>query len=314
MSTTRISKSALLMLALVSTFFFTACDKDDDDTMKPQTITDIVVNNPDFSILKAAVVRAELQNTLATTPNLTVFAPNNAAFIAAGLTEAVVNSTAKETLQAILTYHVLGTKVVSSSVPAGPNAEVTTLNGAKVYATRGASGVFINGVKVVTADVNASNGVIHVIDRVLLPPSGNIVQVAQANANFSYLVAAVLRADASGTSISGALSAAGPLTVFAPVNQAFIDAGFPTIASINAADPNTLKNILLYHVVAARVFSSDLTEGAQPTTAQGGKVTIKLAGGAKLRGVSNTSDANITATDIVTTNGVIHVIDKVLLP
>ena len=306
-------KKISFLLILSSVVLVSSCNKD-DDAPAAQNITQIVVSSPDFSLLKTAVVRAGLDGTLATTQNLTVFAPNNAAFTAAGLTEAVINSTPVATLQAILQYHVLGTKVISSAVPAGPNAEVATLGGVKLFATKNANGVYVNGVKVITADVSASNGVIHVIDRVLTPPAGNIVVTAQAVPTLSYLVAAVLRADASGTSISGALSAAGPLTVFAPTNQAFIDAGFPTIASINAANPNTLKNILLYHVIAARVFSSDLTEGAQPATAQGGKVTIKLAGGAKVRGISNTADSDIVITDIVTTNGVVHVINKVLLP
>ncbi len=314
MNTTNFIKKTVLLMGLASVFFLSSCDKDDDDTPALQSITQIVVNSPDFTILEAAVVKAELATILETTPNLTVFAPNDAAFTAAGITLAVVNSKTKAELQALLGYHVLTSLVPSSGVPAGPNAEVTTYSAGKIYATRNANGVFINGVKVVTADVAAKNGIIHIVDRVIVPPAGNIVATAQATPALSYLVAAVLRADASGTSISGALSAAGPLTVFAPTNQAFIDAGFPTIASIQAADPNTLKNILLYHVIGSRVYSSDLTEGAQPTTVGGGKVTIKLAGGAKVRGLSNTADSNIAITDITTTNGVVHVIDRVLLP
>lgn len=306
-------KSALSVLFISVAAFLQSCDKD-DDTPKQDNITQVVVGNADFSLLEAAVIRAGLADTLANTPNLTVFAPDNAAFLAAGLTEAVINTTSVDALKAILKFHVLTSKVASSAVPVGPNAEVTAFSGGKLFLTRNANGVFINGVKVKTADVSALNGVIHIVDRVILPPAGNIVQVAQGNPNFTYLVAAVLRADASGTSISGALSGAGPLTVFAPVNQAFIDAGFPTIASINAANPNDLKNILLYHVVAGRVFSSDLTEGAQPTTQQGGKVTITLASGAKVKGASNPSASDITGTDVMATNGVIHVINKVLLP
>ncbi|RYF93829.1 MAG: fasciclin domain-containing protein, partial [Chitinophagaceae bacterium] len=155
----------------------------------------------------------------------------------------------------------------------------------------------------------------HIIEKVLIPAGGlDIVDLAAADPRFTYLVAAVTRADASGTSISGALKAAGPLTVFAPVNQAFIDAGFPTIESIQAADPNTLSNILLYHVISARVFSSDLTEGATPTTAGGGVLTITLTGGAKVKGNANPMPANIAVTNVVAANGVIHAVDKVLLP
>ena len=305
------TRSLLLLFAFP--FFITSCEKDDDPAPTP-TITETVVANPNFSLLKTAVVRAGLGDYLNNTPNLTVFAPTNDAFLAAGLTETAINSTPVATLQAILQYHVLTSRIPSSSVPSGPNAEVTTAGGNKAFVTKNAAGVFINGTSVVTADINASNGVIHAINAVLIPPVGNIVATAQANPNFSYLVAAVLRADASGTSISGALSAAGPLTVFAPTNQAFIDAGFPTIASINAADPNTLKNILLYHVIGARVFSSDLVNNSTASTAGGGTVLITLTGGAKVKGNGNATASNITGVNLVTTNGVIHVIDKVLLP
>ncbi|MBN8784748.1 MAG: beta-Ig-H3/fasciclin [Sphingobacteriales bacterium SCN 48-20] len=305
---------SILPLSAAALFLFTSCDKDDDDNNSNRTVTETVVANPDFSLLETAVGRAQLATYLGSTNNITVFAPTNDAFTAAGLTESAIGTTPVATLDAVLKYHVLAQRIPSSSVPAGPNAEVTTVNGAKAYVTRNNNGVFINGIKVAQADVNATNGVIHVIGSVLMPPSGNIVETAVANSNLTYLVAAVQRAGASGTDIAAALSAAGPLTVFAPTNQAFIDAGFPTIASIQSADPNTIKNILLYHVLNARVFSSDLTEGATPATLQGGNVTITLAGGAKVKGAGNSTAAAITGTNIVATNGVIHVIDKVLLP
>lgn len=288
-----------------------------------RNITETIVNDPQLTLLDAAVVKAGLSQTLATTANLTVFAPDDAAFKQVDLngdgvpdldTEAKINALSAEgvaLLTAVLQYHVLGSKVKAANVPAGPNAAITTLGGKQLFAASNNAGVFINGVKVKKADISATNGVIHEVGRVLIPPAGNIVQTASGNPNFSYLVAAVQWA---GNDIVNALTAAGPLTVFAPTNQAFINAGFPTIASIQAANPNTLKPILLYHVMGARVFSSDLTEGAQPTTAGGGNVTITLSGGAKVKGNGNTSTSNIIATDIVTTNGVIHVIDGVLLP
>src|SRR6185437_12408757 len=152
-------------------------------------------------------------------------------------------------------------------------------------------------------------GVIHVIGNALMPPSGNIVQMAQADTSLSYLVAAVLRAN-----LQGALSGNGPFTVFAPTNAAFRSAGFPTIASIQAAPSATLTSILTYHVIGARVFSSDLSNGLQASTLNGGKVTIGLTSGATVKGNGNSSPSNIIATNIVATNGVVHVIDQVLLP
>jgi uncharacterized surface protein with fasciclin (FAS1) repeats len=167
---------------------------------------------------------------------------------------------------------------------------------------------------VTQADVAASNGVIHIIGKVLLPPSGNLVEMAQADTSFSYLVAAVVRASEGSTNVAQVLSGAGPFTVFAPTNDAFRAAGFPTIASIQAADPAVLTSILTYHVIPARVFSSDLTDGEQAPTVNGGKVTIGLTSGATVKGNSNAMASNIIATNIMATNGVIHVIDRVLLP
>lgn len=271
-----------------------------------------------FTYLAVALARTGLINDLARFDgNYTLFAPTDDAFRDAGFNSIQdIIRTPVEALTPILKYHVLGIKVKAADVPAGPNAPVTTLNGAKIYATRKTDGsVFINGTPVIYADIRAVNGVIHVIDRILMPPTGNIVQTAiAANPEFSYLVAAVTRASQGSTNVAGLLSGTGPFTVFAPVNQAFKNAGFNTIADIMNASPNALTSILAYHVIPARVFSSDLSNGIMPTMFLGGTTTITLTGGPKIKGNGNTTAANIVKTDIVATNGVIHVIDGVLLP
>lgn len=271
-----------------------------------------------FNYLAAALARTGLTKVLATTDgSYTLFAPTNDAFIDAGFaTVQDIMNAPVDVLKPILLYHVLGTEVTSGNVPTGPNAAVNTLNGADAYVTRKQDGsVFINGVAVILADVNAVNGVIHVIDKVLIPPTGNIVQTAiAANPEFTYLVAAVVRASQGSTNVAGLLSGTGPFTVFAPVNQAFINAGFATINDIMNASPATLTTILGYHVIGARVFSSDLVNGMTPTMFLGGTTTITLTGGAKIKGNGNPTASNIVKTDIVCTNGVIHVIDGVLLP
>lgn len=308
-----LKKSAILAVVVASTLF-TACKKDKPIT-QGNTIVDIVVNNNDFSLLEAAVLHADLAATLSGSGPFTVFAPNNAAFVAAGLdTEAKIKALPVATLRGILQYHVIGQAVASSAITSANNTAVRTVANADVFVARKSGGVFVNDASVLSADIAASNGVIHVINTVLMPPTGNIVQTAQANANFTFLVAAVLRASEGSTNVAQVLSGAGPLTVFAPTNQAFINAGFANIAAIQAADPAVLTNILTYHVVSGRVLSSDLTEGATPATVNGGTVTITLAGGAKVRGRGNTTASAITSANLMTTNGVIHVIDQVLLP
>jgi len=305
-----------LMLAVTSTVLFSACSKDDGETMEGnQTITQIVVSNNSFSLLEVAVVHAGLAAVLSGQGPFTVFAPNNEAFAAAGLdTEAKIKAVPVETLKKILLYHVLGQRVPSSGIASASNTPVMTAADLDVFITKGASGVFVNGASIIQADVMASNGVIHVINSVLMPPMGNIVQTAQSNPNFSLLVAAVLRASQGTTNVAQVLSGQGPLTVFAPTNQAFINAGFANVAAIQAADPAVLTSILTYHVVGARIFSGDLTEGAKPATVNGGALSITLSGGAKVKGNKNTTASVISPANMVTTNGVIHVIDQVLMP
>lgn len=160
----------------------------------------------------------------------------------------------------------------------------------------------------------ASNGIIHSIERVLMPASGNLVETAQGNENLSYLVAAVVRASQGNTNVANILASTEGLTVFAPTNQAFIKAGFPTIASIQAADPAVLTSILTYHVVAARAFSSDLSNNQSLATVQGGNLLVSIGNQITIKGKANTSASNVVAPNVLATNGVVHVIDQVLLP
>lgn len=309
--TTKILTLSLVSLSVL--FMFSSCKKKDPVVVNG-TITAIVSNSPDFTLLKAAVVKAGLAGTLDGKGPFTVFAPTNEAFAASGITMATINQLSPDALKGILLYHTVSGKLLAKDLPSGPNANVTTVAGSDVFVTKSDKGVFVNGVTVTQADIIATNGVIHTISRVLMPPAGNIVEVAISNPNFSYLVAAVLRASQGTTNVASVLSGAGPFTLFAPTNDAFKAAGFATTDAINNADPNTLAAILTYHVIAGRVFSSDLTNGAMPKTVNGGTLTINLTNGATVKGKSNTTASKITSTDLVTTNGIIHTIDQVLLP
>jgi uncharacterized surface protein with fasciclin (FAS1) repeats len=315
-----------------------ACQKDRSqtaapDAIDPASIAGIIANADNifasraassaqsgakvqFNILKYALAHAKLTSVLASTGDYTLFAPSDEAFRKAGINSYEdIRNLPIETLRAILTYHVLGAEVMAAQVPQASNTEITMLSGQKAYVTRTAAGaVYINGVSVIKADIDARNGIIHVIDRLLMPPVGNIVETVAANPNYSYLVAAVLRASQGSVNVATLLSGAGPFTVFAPTNDAFKAAGFATEAAIMQANPETLIPILAYHVLAGRVFSSDLVDGAMPTMLSGGTTTIDLDGGATIKGKSNTTASRIIKTDIVATNGVVHEIDQVLLP
>ena len=236
------------------------------------TIVEPAYFNKDFSILTEAVVTAGLLNTLIDgEANYTLFAPNNDAFVAAGITS--LSGLTANDLTPILTYHVLSTEVFADGLPASGSA-VTTLNG-DFYLSKNANGVFINGLTEVIAATLADgaldydNGVVHVIDRALVPASKNVVQIAVAaseaseGAEFTQLVAALAAAE-----LTTALSGDGPFTVFAPTDAAFQalydavgDQDEDMDADINdlvaAVGMETITNVLLYHVLDARVFSTD---------------------------------------------------------
>lgn len=308
-----------LTTALVTgaALFLTSCDKDDDVTPAPtNTITDVVVNNASYSVLKEAVVKANLSSTLSGTGPFTVFAPDNAAFASSGITSATVASLSSTQLSDLLLYHTIGSKILAAGVPAGPNAKVVTAGGDSVFVTNKAAGVFVNGIQVAQADIAADNGVIHRLARALNKPTGNIVATAQA-AGLDSLVKAVTRANnaAGGDPTLISTLSNATITVFAPTNAAFTQLlaalGTNNIDNIPVA---TLLAVLRYHVVGGRAFSSDLANGSLAMLA-GGNTTISLTSGATIRGNGNgTNASNITATNIMCRNGVVHLIDRVLLP
>lgn len=287
-----------------------SCKKDDPvPTPTTPNIVELAQGDTSLSILVSAVSKAGLAGTLSTTQNLTVFAPNNAAFRAAGFTQSVIDglSSADVTnvLTPILTYHVLGVKVTAADVPVSD--AVTTLNGKSLFASKNTNGVFVNGKKVIAADLMASNGVVHVINGVLIPPTQTITEIVVGNPNFSLLKTAVIRAG-----LADALNSAGKYTVFAPVNAAF-PAGLNTDAAINAAPVDAVAGIVTSHAFGTTIFASDLVAGNTGATLNAANtLTVGLTPpSVKITGSANPA-SNITATDIVATNGVIHVIDRVL--
>lgn len=308
----------LSFLLLSSSIILFSCIKDEDAVSN--TITDIVVSNPDFSTLEEAVIKANLQTTLSSPGTFTVFAPNNAAFTASGITSATLNTLTPTQILNILLYHTLSSKIAAADVPAGPNAKVITASGDSVFVTKNASGVYINGIKVTTADVAADNGIIHVIGKVLMPPTGNIVQTAVAS-GLDSLVKAVTRATTApggDPTLASTLSSA-KLTVFAPTNAAFTQLlSALSLTNINDIPVATLLAVLRYHVVGNRAFSSDLSNG-NLTMLANGNTLINLSNGTggvpTITGNGNgINKSNIIATNIMCRNGVVHLIDRVLIP
>jgi uncharacterized surface protein with fasciclin (FAS1) repeats len=308
-------RNALIMGGIAATVLVTGCGGGDDHpATASKDVVELAQANSDLSILVEAVVAAGLVDTLKGAGPFTVFAPTNAAFAALltdlGLTKAQLLANT-DLLKAVLTYHVLQAKVEKAQIV--PGKPITTFQGG-IFKVEAPGGVLTitdgrNRLsKIVTTDIQAKNGVVHIIDKVLLPADKNIVQTAQGLPDFSVLVEAVIAANLQGT-----LSGPGPFTVFAPTNAAFtaLLAELGVTKAALLADTALLDKVLKYHVVPGRVLKVDVPVNTPITTAQGETLSVSAS---FVITDQRGRTSNITATDVLTSNGVIHVVDKVILP
>lgn len=312
--------SFLLLMLLATTVAFVSCDKDDDDddmTPTEMNIVELAQTDTSLSILVDAAVKAGLADELSADGALTVFAPTNNAFRAflTANSFATLDDVPTAVLTQVLLNHVIGAKLMSTDLTTGYQSTLatygSTTSNIKLFVNT-TGGVTLNGgPTVTTANLEASNGVVHKIDAVIGLPT--IPTFAVADPNFSTLVAALTRPGLSADYVA-TLSGTGPFTVFAPTNAAF-DALLTelSLTSLDSIPTATLEAVLTYHVASGNVLAGSLTEGQTVTTLQTGTFTIGLSGGAKITdGAGRVT--NIIATDVQASNGVIHAIDKVLLP
>jgi transforming growth factor-beta-induced protein len=300
--------SLLMLFAVTSSIALSSCDDDDDDDNNPdQSVVQVAQGNNDLSTLEAALVKfPDLVTTLSGSGKVTVFAPTDAAF--ENLLDAVGQSSLddipEDVLRDILEYHVVSGATLSTQLT---NGEVTTVGGEKIMVST-SGGVTLNGsASVTTADVPASNGVVHIIDEVLVPPSiqpvvGTIVAPAYFNKNFTTLIAAV---KAASPEILTTLLSSADKTLFAPTNDAFAAAGITSLP-----DQATLDAVLTYHVINGEVTSSQIASGSSAAETLNGKIYLSN----NSSGVFINGTSQVTTPDLDATNGVVHVIDRTLLP
>jgi transforming growth factor-beta-induced protein len=293
------------LVALIGITVLASCEKDEMKSASEMTVAEYASSDQNFTILVEALKKADLAGVLDGEGNFTVFAPTNAAFnkLFSELGVNGISDLSAETLTPILLYHVLGEEKKASMIKTGYYNTLSPAQSsvASLY-IKVMGGVMINSsASVTTADVDVKNGVIHVIDKVLLPPT--VVDAAISNESFSILVQAVVKAGLAET-----LSGAGPFTIFAPTNAAF-EALFTQlgVSGISQLTAEQLTPILLYHVVSGNVRSSSLSAGNVETL--NGSISISLSPAPSIN-----STSMIVATDVQAANGVIHVIDEVLIP
>lgn len=268
-------------------------------------IVDTAVGAGSFKTLVAAVKAAGLVDTLKGEGPFTVFAPTDEAFakLPKGTVESLLKPENKAKLQAILTYHVVAGKVMAADVVKIKGA--VTVQGQQIDVAVKDGKVTVDAANVVKTDIACSNGVIHVIDSVILPADKDIVDTAVAAGSFKTLAAALTAAGLVDT-----LKGEGPFTVFAPTDEAFAKLPAGTVESLLLPEnKEKLIAILTYHVVSGKVLASDVVKLKSAKTVNGKDAMIKVSD----KGVM-VDAAKVVATDIETSNGVIHVIDSVILP
>ncbi|MFO7573832.1 MAG: fasciclin domain-containing protein [Bacteroidales bacterium] len=322
-------RTRIFQIALVSALvvFLASCSKDDvnpfdEDAVIEGNIVDVLASygeiedfgelgeekgkyssvKPTFGTLNAALARTGLAGIVSRN-QMTVFAPTDAAFAELGLSPR--NITSVPNLREILLYHVLNGMVYSNQLS---EAFFGTVNGSYIEISF-ADGLKVNDSEILSADIKARNGVIHVIDKVLFPPTQNLVELALSfDPEFSILVQAVIKAG-----LTDILATGGPFTVFAPTNDAFValldDLGATSLDDISV---DLLTSVLLYHVVGGYVFSSDLSSGTVTTLNGNFEISVETLSITD----SNGRESNLVPSllDVQASNGVVHVIDRVILP
>jgi uncharacterized surface protein with fasciclin (FAS1) repeats len=349
----KISKLTLsLILIMVS--IITACDKRETPFIRPSTVTNNIVEEAaaqGYNVFVAAVKATGMDTAFDYLGQYTVLVPTDAAFAAAGINAGNLNTLPKDMLRTVLRNHILAGRSPSANLLLGPNAVYGNINRDYLYTTTYVAsvagpfaGTYFNGARVTKVDMICNNGLLHEVNKVLFPASGNLTATLAANPNLSFLLAAINRAGLAA-SLNGAIT---NINLLAPTNAAFQAAGFATIDAINAADPAVLVPILGLHVIPAsvasanpgatggRLFSPDFRARTY-NTLLGAPLTVTLSGTSpRFAGAGNgANSAQVTSADIhfrtsvqrpqgppvsapgtapVGAPSVMHIIDRVLLP
>ena len=313
----------IIPILFLTTLFLQSCDNDDDAVIPPVTnnIVDIAQSSEDFTSLVAALQKANLVTTLQTQGPFTVLAPTNAAFSTFLLDNGFgsLDEVPVDVLTNILLNHVVGGRLASTDLTTGYASTFATSSASDASMSifiDTSNGVRFNGVSsVTTADISADNGIVHVVDAVIGLPT--IATFATSNNALSNLVDALAYADSGSPTVpyisTVSDASAGPFTVFAPTNDAFAD----LLTEINATaltdlSTSAVNDVLLYHIVGANVQSGQLTTGTVETL--GGNITADTSDFTLTDPNNRVSNIITSLVDIQAENGVVHVIDKVILP
>ncbi len=303
------------LLIFFASMVFVQCTEKDTVKIPAEFIDVKLAADPELSLFKTAIAQAKLETYIKGPGPFTILAPTNAALNAVGITTTTLPTIDSITLTAFLLNHFQNLNRTSFEFPVGPNAPMLSMAGFNNFSSKNAllNKTYINGATVLSADIAAGNGVIHKIDKALLPPVIPIRTLLKSNPNFSLMDSAISRAGLTATFAPATNSAT---TIFAINNASMAAAGYTSFTAIGALTPaqvTTLANLLRYHVVQSRNFSVAMKTGTLKTLF-GPNITITAGTSVTVKGVSNTAAFTLVTPDIVASNGIIHELSGILMP
>jgi uncharacterized surface protein with fasciclin (FAS1) repeats len=312
------SSIIVLCLTLALALLFQGCMKpgipSGNQNPPGNSITHLIESINNSTLYDSLIHKTGLDTTLNLAGPFTVFIATDTALELAGLNAAVISNTPDSILYRLATYSIIyGVALGAANLPSGPDAKVVTAGGDSIFISNSYYGIFINGIPVTESDVDASNGIINSIQHPLIPPVGTLMQTLQLDTAYSFMAAAITRASQGTNDLVDKISSS-PFTLFVPVNSSFQALGYNTVNDINNADPDSLAKIISYHIVPQRVFTSDFTLINQPLTLNGSSLQIVQGMNPTVRGTSNSTGATLVNSNVMASNGVIHLISEVLLP
>jgi uncharacterized surface protein with fasciclin (FAS1) repeats len=308
------------ILGLVLLFASPACNKTNNPSGTngaTSTITSLLKSATNATVFYSGMTRTGLDTILNGAGPFTVFVPTDSAFGVVGINNITIANLPSDSLRKIFLYHVLsGVTLLSTTFPQVTAAKIITASGDSVFISNTSAGLFVNGIPVTDEDIIVSNGVIQAVaERPLLPPTGNLMDLLNADTSFSYLVTAINRASQGTTNVLQQISTGGPYTLLAPVNSGFRQYGLQTLDDINNANADSLALILQYHLVVGRTFASDISSGQSFITAMQDSVLFTSTGiQRQVKGIGNDVNANVLSVNSLARNGVMFSIDQVLVP
>lgn len=318
----------VVVLLFAAVIIFVGCVK--NATTKPPivnpTVAQTIKSGTNLTLFNAALVRTGLDTVLNNPDSMeTVFVLTDQTMAQYGLGASVIDTMNVDTLKKLLAYYIYNGVIEFSNYSASvlTNFSTEISDSDFIFITDSAGGVFVNGISVPTTDVRASNGFLDILAQPIYPPAGTLLQIIQADTTLSFFDTAVLLTVSAGNNIYAQLTSGNIYTVFVPNNNAFRNAGYTTVDTVNV---NTLANFLSYHIVAGRYFTSDMSIALSNTAVINDTVTkatistlpdstIKVTSGLsfQVEGAADSVAANLYAPNIMARNGVIHKIDRVLL-